>query len=161
MSLENCIYEICVYGTYSTYADQDEDESVQLQFYKIRFRILDRFGRYEVWIFTGLIALRCGFFDHEIDAKIYINQSMKTAMLGQFLYRECIFCKTKNYYPSSCTKCIKCHTILYPIEVWQIDETQNEKKSKHLGFSLIRYESPSRSKSFIQGSQAAEKLPDL
>ena len=158
MSLENCIFEISVNGTYRTVI-WDEDNKNKQDFYQIRFRIIYRFVKYEVWVLTPLVAMRCGFFDYEIDAKMYINRGIKTAMMGQFLYRKCSFCNEKNYYPE--LMCKKCYTRIYKFNPWRIDETQNEKKSDHLGLSMIRHGSSKRSKSFIYGPQAAEKLSDL
>jgi hypothetical protein len=154
----NCVYEICVNGIFPVNV-YDENEPIKRDFYQIRFRLLSRFARYEVWISIGLFSLCCGYFDLEIDGLIYINQSIKSAMRGEYLYRQCEICHTKNYYPEG--RCVKCNTIFYGTESYTIDEMQNEKKSKHLGCSLTRYGSPSWSKSTIKGSKTGEKLPNL
>lgn len=150
--MSTCLYEITVLGNTAV-----SNESPP-EFYNIKFRLLYRFGRYEVWVLIALISLRCGFFDREMDARCYINQAMKTAMMGKFLYRLCVFCGNKNYIGDKL--CTKCKTIIYPSEQWMLDETQNEKKSKHLGY-LTKHESTLRNSSFVYGPQTAKKLPDI
>jgi hypothetical protein len=148
--MENCVFEMSVNGIYPNTAIFDLDDFVEKpDFYEMRFRIIHRFSRYEVWVFTPFTSMRCGFFDFQIDAELYINRSIKTAMLGKFLYWECGFCKEKNHYPEK--MCKKCCMIIYGTDYWKIDETQNEKKSQHVGLCMIRYGSSKRSKSIVNG----------
>lgn len=102
------IFEIIVYG-------MREEE-----YYPIIFRIMYKFGKYSVWLHIENIFLQCGFFDRKINAIEYIRNSMKLAMYGKFLYRECIFCDIKNYYPKNL--CIKCEKIIYPYNNWKIED---------------------------------------
>lgn len=143
--MNSCVYEITVYGNTAIGLDSVPE------FYPIKFRVLYRFGRYEVWVYIASNVLHCGFFDREIDSRMYINQVMKTAMVGKLIYRKCSICQAKNYYPTKL--CTNCNTILYPFDDLCIDESQNEKKSKHLGY-LQHYESPTWYSSLRKGSQA-------
>lgn len=97
------------------------------EYYPIIFRIMYKFGKHSVWLEIENILVQCGFFDRKIDAIEYIRNSMKLAMCGKFLYRECIFCDSKNYYPKNV--CSKCETIIYPYNNWQIEDLQNEKNT--------------------------------
>lgn len=127
--MTDCIYEITVFGNTAIGLENPPD------FYPVKFRLFFRFGRYEVWLFAGMIVLRCGFFDREVDAKSYINRAMKTAMAGKLIYRDCVFCRAKNYYHGRETCiCIDCGVVMYKTDPWLLDETQNEKKSKHMGY---------------------------
>lgn len=128
--MDSCVYEIEVLGNTAVGL-----ESIP-EFYPIKFRVLYRFGIYEVWVHVGVISLRCGFFDREIDSKIYVNEVMKTAMIGKLIYRKCLVCQKKIYYPGKL--CDECDTNFYPCDPWCIDESQNEKKIKHLGYLMTR-----------------------
>lgn len=115
---DSYIFEIIVNGK-----EHDKEE-----YYPITFRVMYKFGRYSVWIVITRISVQCGFFDRKIDAIEYIKQAMKLAMIGKFIFRECLLCDVKNYYPENI--CKKCKNILYPFENWQIDEMQNEKNKR-------------------------------
>lgn len=68
---------------------------------------------YEVWIRLGkedfsygIIALRCRRFVDFPTAKQYLIKAMKLAMTNQFVYRRCLFCGEKIFFPSiGCDKC--------------------------------------------------------
>ena len=112
---DSYIFEITVYG------------KMEEIYYPIIFRIMLKFGRYSVWLVIGNISIQCGFFDRKIDSFAYIRSAMKSAMFGKFLFRECIFCDSKNYYPKNV--CNACETIIYPYNSWQVEDLENEKKT--------------------------------
>lgn len=141
-----CTYEITVFGMIKT-------DQTKLTYYPISFRIYYRHYLYEVWVSIEDLILQCEIFYSEIDAKLYINQSMKNAMKNHFVYRDCVFCNRKSYYPNRL--CENCNAI-YFATIWKIDNSQNEKRI-HLGHSLSKYETTWHP-SFFTSSETEEKL---
>lgn len=128
MSKSSCIYNICVLGNYN---------KIDLQtppcFYKVHLYIVKKFHRFEVWVIYPNLNLLCNIFRDKNDAIFYVNKCMKSVMCGKFIFRVCFYCDTKVYYPLDL--CCKCSHSMYPTDFWEIDEKENEKKTKHLGFS--------------------------
>lgn len=103
---------------------------VHCENYKVFFYIKKNFC-FKVYVKFPDIKLFCENFKSEEKAKSYLSKAIKTVMVGKFIFRVCFNCDTKNYYPSK--TCINCKEIIFP-SIWEIDEKENEKKTKHLGF---------------------------
>jgi hypothetical protein len=117
---ETKIYEITVYG-HTSHVPVDVP-NVKDFLYPIKFYITSCLGEYKVYVKVGSYTVNCGFFDSDIFAKKYISDSMKMAMKGKFVYRICLMCGKKNYYPSII--CELCKSFNY--NRWNVEDTENE-----------------------------------
>lgn len=104
---KNVVFQIEVHGT----SPCMEYNNLK-QLYPYIFRICRRkTKRYELMVSVSTLYLSCGVFETQSKAQKALNQYMKTAMKGYFLYQNCPNCSHIEYFPAE--KCRKCH-----IEMW-------------------------------------------
>jgi len=106
-----------------------EDE---YRYFKTVFKIVKNKNYFEVWCATGFQKFLCSTFVTYDQARLYLSRAMKLAMRGMFLYKRCVVCGDKNYYPELyCSR--GCLFSFFQTVFWQI-ETEIEKIPIHLSF---------------------------
>ena len=119
------IYEIEIEGT----IDECKNDSY-INRYPIKLQIIKHLNTFQIWFKSGSVYIKCLTVPSELDAKRYINITMKLAMKNSLVYQICFFCFSDIFFPY--INCKKCNRIL-DIEFvdWHV-EKQIEKIPQHI-----------------------------